>query len=71
VVSSGRLSGERHKQGSITKVGNSYLRRLLLEAAPNERARPQAGYELARRQRGHDPLVIECAWRCQRRLHRR
>jgi len=71
LVPSEHSSGERRKQGSITKVGNSYLRRLLVESAWNQRGRPQVGAQLARRQRGQDPLVIERAWRCQQRLHRR
>lgn len=64
-------SGERQQRGSITKVGNSHVRRLLVEAAWHARKRPRVGYELARRQRGQHPLVIERAWRCQQRLHRR
>jgi transposase len=66
-----RSSGDRRRQGSITKAGNAHLRRLLVEAAWNQRARPQVGATLARRQRDQDPLVIERAWRCQQRLHRR
>jgi transposase len=69
LVPSEHSSGETPKQGSITKVGNAHLRRLLIEAAWN--ANRQVGYQLARGQRGQDPLVIERAWRCQRRLHRR
>ena len=64
-------SGERRRQGSITKVGNSHVRRLLVEAAWHSRLRPKVGYELARRQRGHDAVVVERAWRCQQRLHSR
>jgi transposase len=64
-------SGERRKQGSITKVGNAHVRRLLVESAWHGRLRPQVGYELARRQRGQDPFVIDRAWRAQQRLHRR
>lgn len=71
LVPSERSSGEKRKQGSITKVGNSHVRRLLVEAAWNSNHRPQVGATLARRQRGQDPLVIERAWRCQRRLHGR
>jgi transposase len=71
LVPSEHSSGERRRQGSITKAGNSYLRRLLVEAAWNQRARPQVGVTLARRQRGQNPLVLERAWRCQQRLHRR
>jgi transposase len=66
-----RSSGEQRKQGSITKAGNAHLRRLLVEAAWNARRRPQVSYELARRQRGQNPAVIERAWRCQQRLFKR
>ncbi|MDP8943273.1 MAG: IS110 family transposase [Actinomycetota bacterium] len=71
LVPSERSSGDSRRQGSITKAGNSHLRRLLVEAAWNQRARPQVGAELARRQRGQDPLAVERAWRCQQRLSRR
>jgi transposase len=64
-------SGEQRKRGPITKVGNAHVRRLLVEAAWNSGHRPYVGYDLARRQRGQDALVIERSWRCQRRLHRR
>jgi transposase len=64
-------SGEHRRQGSITKVGNAHVRRLLVEAAWHARRRPKVGYELARRQRGQDAIVIERAWRCQRRLYQR
>jgi transposase len=65
LVPTERSSGEQRRQGSITKVGNSHVRRLLVESAWHARRRPKVGYELARRQRGHDAAVIERAWRCQ------
>jgi transposase len=71
LVPSERSSGERRRQGSITKAGSAHARRLLVEAAWNSRRRPTVGYELARRHRGQDPAVLERAWRCQQRLHRR
>src|SRR6266851_5094982 len=71
VVPSERSSGEQRRQGSITKVGNAHVRRLLVESAWHARRRPSVGYQLARRQRGQDALVIERAWRCQQRLHAR
>jgi transposase len=64
-------SGERRRQGSITKVGNSHVRRLLVEAAWHARRRPRVGYKLSRRHPGQDALVLERAWRCQQRLHQR
>ena len=71
LVPSEHSSGERRQQGSITKVGNSHVRRLLVEAAWHARRRPKVSYELARRQRGQDAAVIERAWRCQQRLYQR
>ena len=71
LVPSEHSSGEHRRQGSITKVGNSHVRRLLVEAAWHARRRPKVGYELARRQRGQDALVVERAWRCQQRLYQR
>src|SRR5438067_6892123 len=71
LVPSEHSSGERRRQGSITKVGNSHVRRLLVESAWHARRRPKVGYELARRQRGQDAVVLERAWRCQQRLHQR
>jgi transposase len=71
LVPSERSSGEGRRQGSITKAGSAHARRLLVESAWNSRRRPTVGYELARRQRGQDPAVLERAWRCQQRLHRR
>lgn len=71
LVPSERSSGEKRRQGSITKVGNAHVRRLLVEAAWHARQRPKVGYQLARRQRGQNAAVIERAWRCQQRLHAR
>ena len=71
LVPSEHSSGERRRQGAITKVGNSHVRRLLVESAWHARRRPTVGYELSRRQRGQDAPVIERAWRCQQRLYQR
>jgi transposase len=71
LVPSEHSSGQQRRQGSITKAGNSHVRRLLVEAAWHARRRPQLGYELARRQRGQHALVVERAWRCQQRLYQR
>jgi transposase len=71
LVPSEHSSGEQRRQGSITKVGNSHVRRLLVESAWHARRRPKVGYELARRQRGQDAVVVERAWRCQQRLYQR
>jgi transposase len=71
LVPSERSSGAQRRQGSITKVGNAHVRRLLVESAWHARRRPRVGYELARRQRGQDAIAVERAWRCQQRLFKR
>ena len=53
-------SGERRRQGAITKTGNAHARRLLVEAAWHQRRtalRPSR--ELARRREGQPALVRE------------
>jgi transposase len=71
LVPSEHSSGEQRRRGSITKVGNAHVRRLLVESAWHARRRPTVGYELSRRQRGQDTAVIERAWCCQQRLYAR
>jgi transposase len=71
LVPSEHSSGEQHRRGSITKVGNAHARRLLVESAWHARRRPKVGYELARRQRGQHAAVVERSWRCQQRLYQR
>jgi transposase len=71
LVPSEQSSGKQRRQGSITKVGNSHVRRFLVESAWHARRRPTVGYELARRQRGQQAVVVERAWRCQQRLYSR
>ena len=64
-------SGERRRQGAITKTGNAHARRLLVEAAWHHRRRPRASRELARRREGQPALVRERAVAAERRLYRR
>ena len=71
LVPSENSSGERRRQGSITKAGSTHARRLLIEAAYHYLGRPLIGEKLGRRQVGHGPQVIDVSWRCQRRLHAR
>jgi transposase len=71
LVPSESSTGERRRQGSITKAGSSHARRLLLEAAWHYRRQPTISLELRRRQQGQPPAAIEAAWRAQLRLHNR
>ena len=65
-------SGERRRQGAITKTGNSHARRLLVEAAWHQR-RPSSrpSRELVRRREGQPALVRVRAEAAGRRLHQR
>ena len=70
LVPSENTSGEKRRQGSITKSGSQHARRLLVEAAWQYRRPPRVGRELARRQDGQPQHVTAISWQAQRRLHR-
>lgn len=64
-------SGERRRQGAITKAGNSHVRRLLIEAAWHQRPPSRRSVTLERRRAGK-PLAVQAqAERSARRLHGR
>lgn len=63
-------SGESRRQGSITKTGSSYARRLLVEAAWQYLREPRIGVTLRNRQQGQPAHVLQIAWRAQHRLYR-
>lgn len=64
-------SGSRVKRGSITKAGNSHVRRILVEAAWSYRHRPAVSVQLRKRRAGQPPAVLAIADRAQHRLHKR
>jgi transposase len=64
-------SGERRRQGAITKTGNSHARRLLVEAAWHQRRPPRLSVTLERRRTGKPLAVRAQAERSARRLHGR
>jgi transposase len=66
-----RSSGDRQKRGPITKSGNSHLRRVLIEAAWNNRHRAGADLILRRRRQGQPPGVVAIAVKAQHRLSKR
>jgi transposase len=70
VVPSEDSSGERRRQGAITKSGSRHARRLLVEAAWHYRRPPAKGVALRRRQEGQPPHVIALSWKAQQRLYR-
>jgi transposase len=63
-------SGQSKTQGSITKTGSSYARRLLVESAWHYGRHPAIGATLRNRQAGQPDHVLAIAWRAQHRLHR-
>lgn len=71
LVPSEHSSGEKRRQGAITKAGSAHARRILVEAAHHYARPPRIGGALQRRQEGHEPWVIDLSWRAQRRLHSR
>jgi transposase len=64
-------SGERRRQGAITKTGSRHARRLLVEAAWHYRRPPARGHALQRRQAEQPPHVLALSWKAQQRLHQR
>ena len=71
IVPSEYTSDSKRVQGQITKAGSTLARRLLVEAAHHYRRRPRISEELAARQAGQDPRIVQIAWRAQRRLNPR
>jgi len=66
-------SGGKQKRGSITKAGNSHVRRLLVESAQSY-TRGAVGHksvELKKRQNGNTPQVIAYADKANERLRRK
>jgi len=64
-------SGERRRLGSITKTGNTHARRLLVEAAWQQRRPMRESSTLARRRQGQPAAVRARADHSARRLHAR
>src|SRR5437764_3598812 len=64
-------TGERRRLGAITKTGNTHARRLLVEAAWQQRRPLRESQTLARRREGQPAAVRAQADRSARRLHQR
>ena len=64
-------SGEKHRRGRITKMGNALVRRVLVEASWHYQHRPGVGRGLAARRTGQPSRVIAIADKAQQRLCRR
>lgn len=71
LVPSERSSGDRERRGPISKAGNSEARRVLIEAAWNNRSQAGAALILQRRRQGQDPVAVAIAVKAQHRLSKR
>ncbi len=71
LVPSEHSSGDRRRQGGITKAGNNTARRMLIEASWSYRFPPRVSRDLLLRQEGLPKLIRETAWKAQLRLCRR
>jgi transposase len=71
VTPSEHSSGEKRRQGSITKNGNSYARKLLVEAAWSYRYPARVSPEIQQRHDGIPKPIVDRAWDAQVRLCRR
>jgi len=68
LVPSEYSSGNKEYRGSITKAGNVHVRRLLVEAAWNNRHNAGAALVLKRRRQGQPPEIVAIAQKAQLRL---
>jgi transposase len=68
LVPSEDSTGERRRQGQITKAGSSHARRLLIEAAWHYRRHPPSRSPCANARLGSHPPRSPAAWRTQLRL---
>jgi transposase len=64
-------SGEKHRRGRITKMGNALVRRILVEASWHYQHRAGVGRALAARRVGQPARIIGIADKAQQRLCRR
>jgi len=62
-------SGPKRRQGSITKAGNSAVRRMLVEVAWHYREGPRVSPIIAKRHDGLPTAITDIAWKAQTRLN--
>ena len=71
LVPSEHSTGAARQQGGLTKMGNGYARRALVEAAHHYRGPARLTPHLQKRQETLPRGVTDAAWEAQRRLHHR
>lgn len=62
-------TGNAQRRGSITKAGNAYLRRILIEAAWSYQRRTHGGLTIEKRRRGQPEALLAIASKADHRLH--
>lgn len=68
IIPSEHSSGEKRRQGAITKTGNGHVRKVLIEAGQAYSHPARVTRFLLKRQEGLPREVRELAWKCQVRL---
>jgi transposase len=68
ITPSEHSSGGTRRQGGVTKAGNSYARKLLVEAAWSYRHAARVGTQIQLRHEGLPKAIIDRAWDAQVRL---
>jgi transposase len=71
LVPSESSSGERRRQGRITRTGNGHVRRILTEASWNYRFRPRRSPAICKRRESLPAKVVAIAEKAEQRLSRR
>lgn len=71
LVPSEESSGQRRRQGGITKTGNGHVRWILVESSSHYAREPKVSKDLSLRQQGQSRAVRSISWRAQKRLNYR
>jgi transposase len=71
LVPSEDSSGQRRRQGRITRTGNGHVRRILTEASWNYRFRPRSSRAILARRKSVPPAIVAIAEKAEQRLSRR
>lgn len=71
LVSTERSSGDRQRQGGISRTGNSHLRWLLVECSQHYTYPPKVSRDISKRQEGIARDILAIGWKAQNRLYMR
>ena len=68
LIPSEHSSGDKQRKGSITKTGNSHVRKALVEAAQAYRLPARKSRAIQKRQEGVSEKICDISWKAQYRL---